>query len=141
MGREYKLYESILKSKVLDKTKANIFIDTLIENCTKFNRGSLKKAKYNLISEIKNHYNLDEFFGSKIINYKALASVYTLIESYNSIEFSNIDQIITLDEFLKKNRVGDHIWYISNNKKFMKKYPKWKQKFNIRRIILDLIYN
>ena len=106
LGREYKLYESILKSKVLDKTKANIFIDTLIENCTKFNRGSLKKAKYNLISEIKNHYNLDEFFGSKIINYKALASVYTLIESYNNIEFSNIDQIntnkITLLEHLTK---------------------------------------
>ena len=44
-------------------------------------------------------------------------------------------------KFVKKSRVGDHIWYISNNKKFMKKYPKWKQKFNIRRIILDLIYN
>ena len=111
LGREYKLYESILKSKVLDKTKANIFIDTLIENCTKFNRGSLKKAKYNLISEIKNHYNLDEFFGSKIINYKALASVYTLIESYNSIEFSNIDQIntnkITLLEHLTKEEVKE----------------------------------
>ena len=111
LGREYKLYESILKSKVLDKTKANIFIDTLIENCTKFNRGSLKKAKYNLISEIKNHYNLDEFFGSKIINYKALASVYTLIESYNNIEFSNIDQIntnkITLLEHLTKEEVKE----------------------------------
>ena len=44
-------------------------------------------------------------------------------------------------KFVKKSRVGDHIWYISNNKKFIKKYPKWKQKFNIRRIILDLIYN
>ena len=111
LGREYKLYESILKSKVLDKTKANIFIDTLIENCTRFNRGSLKKAKYNLISEIKNHYNLDEFFGSKIINYKALASVYTLIESYNNIEFSNIDQIntnkITLLEHLTKEEVKE----------------------------------
>ena len=111
LGREYKLYESILKSKVLDKTKANIFIDTLIENCTKFNRGSLKKAKYNLISEIKNHYNLDEFFGSKIINYKALSSVYTLIESYNNIEFSNIDQIntnkITLLEHLTKEEVKE----------------------------------
>lgn len=111
LGREYKLYESILKSKVLDKTKANIFIDTLIENCTKFNRGSLKKAKYNLISEIKSHYNLDEFFGSKIRNYKALASVYTLIESYNNTVSSDIDQIntnkITLLEYLTKEEVKE----------------------------------
>lgn len=111
LGREYKLYESILKSKVLDKTKANIFIDTLIENCTKFNRGSLKKAKYNLISEIKSHYNLDEFFGSKIRNYKALASIYTLIESYNNTVSSDIDQIntnkITLLEYLTKEEVKE----------------------------------
>ena len=41
--------------------------------------------------------------------------------------------------FLNKARVGDHIWYISNNSKFMKDYPKWKQVYNTEKIIKELI--
>ena len=83
LGREYKLYESILKSKVLNEGRANSLISTILENSKKFNRTVLRKQKYNLINEIKKHYNLESFFGSKIKNYKEIASIYTLIESYN----------------------------------------------------------
>ena len=41
----------------------------------------------------------------------------------------------------KENRVGDHIWYITNMKKFKIHYPKWKQKYNTRKIIDELIEN
>jgi len=106
LGREYKLYESIVKSKVLNEGRANVFISTILENSKKFNRTALKKQKYNLINEIKKHYNLESFFGSKISNYKQIAAIYTLIESYNAKELTNLDQInnnkITLLEFLTK---------------------------------------
>ena len=69
----------------------------------------LKKQKYNLINEIKKHYNLESFFGSKIKNYKEIASVYTLIESYNNKKVTNLEQItnnkVTLLEFLTKQPV------------------------------------
>ena len=39
----------------------------------------------------------------------------------------------------KKNRVGDHIWYVSDLKKFKKHFPKWKQKYNTKKIISELI--
>ena len=42
-------------------------------------------------------------------------------------------------KILKLPRVGDHIWYISDTSKFKKHYPKWKQKFNTRKIIEELI--
>ena len=42
-------------------------------------------------------------------------------------------------KILKKNRVGDHIWYISSMKKFKKDYPKWKQKYSTEKIIKELI--
>ena len=42
-------------------------------------------------------------------------------------------------KILKQNRVGDHIWYISNMKKFKKNYPQWKQKFTTKKIIEELI--
>ena len=110
LGREYKLYESILKSKVLNEGRANMVISTILETSSKFNRTSLRKQKYNLINEIKKHYNLDVFFGAKIKNYKELASLYTLIEGYNSKEASDSQQIIenkvTLLEYLTKQEVN-----------------------------------
>ena len=110
LGREYKLYESVLKSKVLNEGRANMVISTILESSSKFNRTSLRKQKYNLINEIKKHYNLDVFFGAKIKNYKELASLYTLIEGYNSKEASNsqqlIDNKITLLEHLTKQEVN-----------------------------------
>ena len=110
LGREYKLYESVLKSKVLNEGRANMVISTILESSSKFNRTTLRKQKYNLINEIKKHYNLDVFFGAKIKNYKELASLYTLIEGYNSKEANDSQQIIdnkvTLLEHLTKQEVN-----------------------------------
>ena len=44
-------------------------------------------------------------------------------------------------KYISKNRIGDHMWYISNNDKFKKDYPGWKQKYNIKKIMSELIDN
>ena len=44
-------------------------------------------------------------------------------------------------KIVRKNRVGDHIWYISDTKKFKKDYPNWRQKYNTKKIIEELIEN
>ena len=41
----------------------------------------------------------------------------------------------------KKNRIGDHVWYVSNTNKFKINYPNWKQKYNTKKIIKELIEN
>jgi len=109
LGREYKLYESVVKSKVLNEGRANAIISTILETSQKLNRTSLRKQKYNLIAEIKNHYDLDSFFGTKIKNYKELASLYTLIEGFNAKEITDTDQLVdnkvTLLEYLTKQDV------------------------------------
>lgn len=43
--------------------------------------------------------------------------------------------------FDKKSRTGDHKWYITNNKKFKKHYPKWKIKYSLKRIIEEMDKN
>jgi len=43
--------------------------------------------------------------------------------------------------YQKASRVGDHIWYISDIKKFKKHYPDWKQKYGTKKIIEELIYS
>mgnify|MGYP001478079658 CR=1 FL=1 len=42
-------------------------------------------------------------------------------------------------KILKQNRVGDHIWYVSNMNKFKKDYPAWKQRYSTLKIIKELI--
>ena len=43
----------------------------------------------------------------------------------------------TYDE---KNRIGDHIWYISSLDKFRSHYPQWELKFDLTKILKE-IYN
>tara|TARA_B100000212_G_C27244836_1_gene477592 strand:- start:385 stop:864 length:480 start_codon:yes stop_codon:yes gene_type:complete len=61
----------------------------------------------------------------------------SIIEALNLVEA--IAKIKVKKNFLKNPRVGDHIWYISDNSKFKKHYPKWKQKYNTKKIIKELI--
>ena len=94
LGREYKLYETLLKKTSLTETKANIITNTLLDSSKSLNRGVIKRQKYNLIKEIQNHYDLNEFFNHKLPNYKVHAAFYTLLESYNSNIQTNPEQII-----------------------------------------------
>ena len=63
----------------------------------------------------------------------------SIIEALDLVE--DIANISIKREMVKKPRVGDHIWYISNLSKFKKHYPKWKQKYNTKKIIEELIYS
>ena len=44
-------------------------------------------------------------------------------------------------KLVKKNRIGDHIWYVSDMKKFKKHYPKWSQIYSTKKILHELIDN
>ena len=94
LGREYRLYETLLKRTSLTETKANVVIDTLLESSKTLNRKAIKKQKYNLISEIQKHYDLNEFFNHKLPNYKVQAAFYTLTEIYNTLPDINPESII-----------------------------------------------
>jgi hypothetical protein len=109
LGREYKLYESFFKNINTSETKADIVISTIIESSKQLNRSALRRQKYNLIKEIKLHYDLESFFKTKLPNYKAQAALFTLLEVYNSENLSNPDQIIenktVLLEFLTSKSI------------------------------------
>jgi len=95
LGREYKLYETLLKRTSLTEAKANIVVNTLAESSKSLNRGAIKRQKYNLIKEIKEHYDLEQFFNHKLPNYKVFAAFYTLLEIYNTPQNQiNPEQVI-----------------------------------------------
>ena len=61
----------------------------------------------------------------------------SILEALNYIEKKLRIKIKKI--YKKQNRIGDHIWYISDMKKFKNHYPKWRQKYNSKKIINELI--
>jgi hypothetical protein len=110
LAKEYKLYQTLIANKAISEGKAESLINTTLELHGRLNRTALRKEKYNLIKEIKSHYNLEEFFKAKVNNYKQHAAVYTLMEAYSTLEFidptSVIDNKVTLLEHITRREVN-----------------------------------
>ena len=94
LGREYKLYETLFKKTNITETQADVTLSTLLESSKHLNRKALKRQKYNLISEIKKHYDVTKFFSHKLPHYKIQAAFYTLIESFSQETPKNAQQVI-----------------------------------------------
>ena len=82
--KEFKLYDFILKNKGVGSKKAETIVSTIVEISRKLDLDSLKRQKYELIKELKQHYDLEEFFSMKVDTYKPLAALYCLLEAQNT---------------------------------------------------------
>lgn len=103
---EFKLYQLVIKNNSTNQAKAEAVLSTITELSRKINRDLLKKQKYNLIADIKESYNLDEFFSINVSNYKPLAALYCLLEAQNNEHLVDpqylVDNKTTILEFLTK---------------------------------------
>lgn len=43
-------------------------------------------------------------------------------------------------EYVDKARTGDHMWWITDNSKFISHYPDWKLTYNVERIIEEIYF-
>jgi len=117
-------------------------------------KSTITKRKYSIIG-YKGKQVRDNLHSSDLINcfwefYKKpkRGAVYnigggrfsncSINEALNQVE--SIQKIEIKRKYVSKNRIGDHIWYITNNNKFKKDYPNWKQKYNTKKIIEELIF-
>jgi hypothetical protein len=109
LAKEQRLYNLVNNSEKLNDLKAEAVLNTLAETAVKINVDQINKEKYNLIKEIKKHYNLDSFFKNKISNYKTSAAIYTLLESYRTNKYIDPKQVInnkiTLLEHLTQKEI------------------------------------
>lgn len=118
LAKEHKLYHTIISAPKLTEVKANDLVTTVLDQSKKLNQEQLNKDKYNLIREIKKHYDLESFFKAKINNYKILAATYTLFETTASTKFIDpqlivANKIAILEHIVKKpiitSKVEDNI--------------------------------
>jgi hypothetical protein len=103
LSKEFLIYKTLSSTRNLSESKAEILISTSLDSFKKLNQGKLRKEKYNLISDIQENFNLDDFFKAKIDNYKALASIYILLESEKSKAHVNPESIVKMKFTILEN--------------------------------------
>ncbi len=127
-------------------TKLHGFLSFLVKTI-------IKNKRYNLIGykgkQVRDNIHSEDLVGCFWEYYKkpkrgefyniggGRKSNCSIIEAINYVEEKMNLKVKKI--YIKNNRVGDHIWYISDMKKFKKHYPKWKQKFSTTGILDELI--
>ena len=110
LAKEHKLYQALVGSKALTEGKAESLINATLEISSRLNRSALRKEKYNIIKAIRESYDLEEFFKSKINNYSQYAAAFNLIEAHSSLEFIEPSQVIenkvTLLEHITRKEIN-----------------------------------
>ena len=109
LSKELKLYQYLINEKYNSESKAEQFINTILEARKKIDEKKLTKEKYNLIKEIKETYNLDEFIKSPISNYKTLASIYKIFETVTSEESFDPTDIVSSRFTIAENIINSSI--------------------------------
>jgi uncharacterized protein (DUF2267 family) len=124
LGKELQLYRLLSEKHYKSEKRASDLLEMVLKLREKINNNKLRNEKYNLIKEIKENYNVSDFFNGRISNYRLLASIYNVFQSQKSDSPFNPEQTIT-----SKFTVLEHITNkkVSNEEikqKVLKEYSK-----------------
>ena len=138
IGKELALYNLIMTKKFKSDKKADFFLSEVIRQRGRLNNATLRREKYNIIATIKESYDVNQLFSSKVPNYKVFASVYKLFEGINEMGadektesyFIIIENVTTLKHTKNKSYIPEEfkdkdlriLSYKTLLEKFNKKY-------------------
>ena len=109
LSKELKLYQYLINEKYNSENKAEKFVETVCEARKRLDEQKLMKEKYNLIKEIKEAYDIDEFTKSSISNYKNLASIYKVFEATVTKESFEPKDIVNSKFTIVENMINSSI--------------------------------
>jgi hypothetical protein len=109
LSKELKLYQYLINEKYNSESKAEKFIDTICEARKRLDEKKLTKEKYNLVKQIKETYNIDDFIKSPISNYKTLASIYKIFEVVTTDEQYEPTDIVSSRFTITENIINTSI--------------------------------
>ena len=80
LSKELQLYNSLKTEKFNDINKSNLLIEAVIKSRDNINFKALNRNKYNLVKELSESYDINDFFKSVVPDYPIIASIYKLFE-------------------------------------------------------------
>lgn len=83
LKKELNLYRGLFDEKFSSEAKASRFLDLILKERKRLNNSNLRREKYNLIKTIQEAYEINDFFKTRINEYKIYASIYRLFNSDN----------------------------------------------------------
>ena len=126
LAKELRLFNLLINEKYNSESKAEKFIDAILEAHSKIEYSQLKREKYNLVKSIRETFEINSLLSSPVTNYKILASVHKLFEAkvINVTDVKDVfDSKLTLVEhisihhhLLNKKKI-DWLKIIKNKKK------------------------
>ena len=93
IGKENQLYQVLVKTNYNSTAKAQRLVEAVLKSRSKINNKKLKNEKYNLIKSISETYKTEDFFRSRIPNYKVHASIYKLFLSESLEALNPLDEV------------------------------------------------
>ena len=106
LSKELRLFNLLINEKYNTESKAEKFIDVVLEAHTKIDYKSLQREKYNLVKSIKENFEIKNFLSSPVTNYKILASIHKLFEGKKNdiLDVKDVfDSKLTLVEHISSN--------------------------------------
>ena len=156
IGQELALYNLIMTKKFKSDKKADFFLSEVIRQRGRLNNATLRREKYNIIASIKESYDVNQLFSSKVPNYKVFASVYKLFEGIEEMGadektesyFIVVENVTTLSHKKNKSYIPEEfkdkdlriLSYKTLLEKFNKKYTNLsdEQKYVLKEYISNI---
>lgn len=165
LGKELMLYRSFFNVQRLSEQKAFQFLNLINEQRKQLDQRKLDLEKYRLVKEIKNHFDLKEFFSARIPSYKVYASIYKnfdaavngmtnvfLVEELANSQFTLVEHLSgkTANKQVRENNElatiirgqDEHIRYLTYKiliERFNEKYKGLDE--SQRNLLKEYIYN
>ena len=94
LGKELQLYRVLSEKHYESTDRAAQLVETVIKSRKKLSNSTIRREKYNLIKEIKESYNVGDFFNGRISNYRILASIYNVFQAETSDESFDPEAVV-----------------------------------------------
>ena len=109
LARELVLYHTLINESFKTQSKAEALLNTTLRLRRNLSQKALSESKYQLIRQIKQHYDLKEFFKASVSNYPLNAAIYRIFEGASISQAAEVvrSRFTITEHIMRKKPVGN----------------------------------
>lgn len=109
LGQELDLYNILVNESYKSSHNADRLVEAVVKSRQKLSTASLRREKYNLIKELKDKYDVNKLFATRIPNYKKLASIYKIFEHESTEKSLRPDEYVNVRSYLTESICSEKV--------------------------------